>query len=288
MNVKFVLILCTLFVCGLTARLPKVRISTFRESTKTSASRNSATRAIVGRIANGQPANQNQIPHQCVVLSPVGRAFSLCGGSIISAEWVLTAAHCAVGYYQYNLRFGSITSTIGGQVQTSFESISHPDYNSKNLNNDIAIISIPTPLTFSPSIQSIRLPTNSQIGSTFRDVSAVVSGWGTTSHGSSTSQTLNWAGMRVISNGECSDVFGADVVVDHVVCATGSGGPTQGHCPGDSGSPLTILEGGVRTQIGVVSFGAAAGCDLLYPSGYMRTANFIHWINEQTGIAVRP
>lgn len=199
-----------------------------------------------------------------------------------------SAAHCVEGYSQFNLRFGSLTSTIGGQVQISFEAIRHPEYNDKTLNNDIGIISIPTPLTFSPSIQSIRLPTNSQIGSTFRDVSAVVSGWGSTSHGSGASQILNWAGMRVIPNGECSDVFGAEVVVDHVVCATGSGGPTQGHCPGDSGSPLSILEGGVRTQIGVVSFGAASGCDLAYPSGYMRTANFIHWINEHTGIPVRP
>lgn len=199
-----------------------------------------------------------------------------------------SAAHCTEGYSQFNLRFGALTSTIGGQLQTSFESISHPDYNLDNLNNDIAIISIPTPLTFSPSIQSIRLPTNSQIGSTFRDVSAVVSGWGATSHGSGASQILRWAGMRVIGNGECGDYFGDDVVVDHVVCATGSGGPTQGHCSGDSGSPLTIDEAGVRTQIGVVSFGAAAGCDRPYPSGYMRTANFIHWINEHTGIPVRP
>lgn len=173
-------------------------------------------------------------------------------------------------------------------MQISFEAISHPAFDIRTLNNDIAVISIPTPLTFSSSIQSIRLPTNGQIGSTFRDVSAVVSGWGSTSHGSGPSQILRWAGMRVIANGECSDVYGAEVIVNHVLCATGSGGPTQGHCPGDSGGPLTIVEAGVRTQIGIVSFGASSGCDLAYPSGYMRTANFIHWINEQTGIAVRP
>jgi len=281
--------LCTLFVCGLTARLPNVRVSTYRESIKVAASKNLANKApiIVGRIANGQPATENQIPYQCAVLSPVGNAFSLCGGSIISAEWVLTAAHCTVGYSQYNLRFGSLTSTIGGQVQISFESISHPEYDPVQFHFDVAIISIPTPLTFTQSIQPIRLPTNSQLGSTFRDVSAVVSGWGATSHGSGASQILIWAGMRVISNTECQDVFG-DVVVDHVICATGSGGPTQGHCSGDSGSPLTIAEGAVRTQIGVASFSAAAGCDTPYPSGYMRTANFIHWIYEHTGIPVRP
>lgn len=279
-------------------QFPKVPITTFRNSAKASAS----------RIANGLPATENQIPHQCAILSPVGGAFAICGGSIISNEWVLTgkrsnqtenpffsrpfvshsAAHCTVGYTQHNLRFGAITATIGGQVQTAFGSISHPEYDPETLNNDISVIQIPTPLTFSPAIQSIRLPTNGQLGSTFVGNTAVVSGWGATSQGSGASQVLNWANMRVISNTECRDYFEDEVVADTVLCATGSGGPTQGHCSGDSGGPLSIAEGGVRTLIGVVSFSAAAGCDLPFPSGYTRTANYIHWIYEQTGIPVRP
>lgn len=106
------------------------------------------------------------------------------------------------------------------------------------MNYDISVIPIPTPLVFSPAIRSIRLPTNRQASSTFLDVTAVVSGWGSTRHGGGASQTLNWAGMRVISNSECGDYYGNDVVSGHVVCATGSGGPTQGHCSGDSGSPV--------------------------------------------------
>lgn len=199
-----------------------------------------------------------------------------------------SAAHCTVGYTQHNLRFGALTSTIGGQVQTSFEAISHEDYNSETLNNDIAVIRIPNPLVFTPAIQSVRLPTNGQIGSTFLDAAAVVSGWGSTSHGSGASQLLNWADMRVISNAFCRDTYGEDIVPDQVLCAIGAGGSAQNTCGGDSGSPLTILQGGVRTQIGLVSFGAASGCDLGYPSGYTRTTHFIHWIFDKTGIPVRP
>ncbi len=94
--------------------------------------------------------------------------------------------------------------------------------------------------------------------------------------------------MRVISNTVCMNTFGGQVVVPHVLCATGMHSANQGHCGGDSGGPLTIVEAGVSTQIGIVSFGAASGCDLPYPSGYMRTANFIHWIHEKTGIPIRP
>ncbi len=52
------------------------------------------------------------------------------------------------------------------------------------MNYDISVIPIPSPLTFTPAIQAIRLPSNGQIDSTFVDVTAVVSGWGSTSEGS--------------------------------------------------------------------------------------------------------
>lgn len=177
--------------------------------------------------------------------------------------------------------------TAGGQAQTAFGSISHPGYNSVNMNYDISIIPIPSPLTFSAAIQSIRLPTNGQISATFVDATAVVSGWGSTANGAGASQILNWVNMRVISNTACMNIFGGAVVVSHVVCATGISNASQGHCGGDSGGPLTIVEGGIPTQIGVVSFGASTGCDLPYPSGYMRTANFVQWIYENAGIPVR-
>lgn len=95
--------------------------------------------------------------------------------------------------------------------------------------------------------------------------------------------------MRVIPNAQCAGIFGAGVVVGHVDCGLGYTTPAnQGHCGGDSGGPLTILEAGIPTQIGVVSFGAAAGCHLGRPSGYIRSANFVSWIAGHTGIAVRP
>lgn len=155
------------------------------------------------------------------------------------------------------------------------------------MNFDISVIPIPSPLTFTAAIQAIRLPTNGQINSTFVDTTAVVSGWGSTVQGGGASQTLNWVNMRVISNTVCMNTFGGAVVVGHVVCATGIASSSQGHCGGDSGGPLTVVEAGATTLIGVVSFGAATGCDLPYPSGYMRTANFVHWIHETTGIPVR-
>jgi secreted trypsin-like serine protease len=277
---KFLIVLCALVACSLGGRV-KVGISTFQSSVKTS--------AALGRIVNGHPAQPNQIPHQCSILSPVGGgSFSVCGGSLISPDWVLTAAHCAIGLAQQNVRCGTLQLTTGGTIQNSFGTIVHPQYNPTTLNNDVAVIPLPTSLVTGPSMQPIRLPTAGQAGSSFLDARARVSGWGATTSGGGVSNTLNYVDKRVISNTECAAIFGTAVVVSHVVCGLGYDAPNQSHCGGDSGGPLTIEEGGIPTQIGVVSFGAAAGCDLGFPAGYMRTADFVSWVNQHTSIPIRP
>lgn len=235
------------------------------------------------RISNGHAAAANQFPFQVAVSSVGGN----CGGSIISNAWVLCAAHCT-GAAQINLRFGSLNRLTGGIAQTSFHRVNHPNFNPVNLNNDVSVVSIPAPLAFTAAIASIRLPTAAQVGTTFVGVQATVSGWGEIFPGSGSQTLLRWVHMRVIPNAQCAAVFGTSAVVGHVVCALGYAQPAnQAHCGGDSGGPLTIVEGATRTQIGVVAFGATAGCNLGFPSGYMRTANFVHWINQHTGIPVR-
>jgi len=278
-KMKFLIVLCAVVAC-VAARVAKVDISTFQDSLKASRS--------LGRIVNGSPATANQIPHQASVLAPVTGGFNVCGGSVISNLWILTAAHCTQNT-QYNVRVGTLQLQAGGTVLTSFNAINHPSYNPVNLNNDVSVIQLPSALAFSAAIQSIRLPTATQVGTSFVDVQSVVSGFGATGPNTGVSTTLNWVNMRPIPNAECASVYGTAVVVAHVVCGLGYFNPAnQGHCGGDSGGPLTIVEGGILTQIGVVSFGAAAGCHLGFPSGYMRTANFVAWIATNTGIAVRP
>jgi len=236
------------------------------------------------RIANGHPAVANQFPFQVALLTPGG---GVCGGSLIASNWVLSAAHCTVGT-QHSLRFGTIQRTTGGIAQTSFHRVNHPAFNPVNLNNDISVLSVPTPLTFTAAIQSIRLPTAGQVGTTWVGVQATVSGHGNLGPGTPVQALLRWVHMRPITNAACAATYGTATVVAHTICAVGYVNPAnQGHCGGDSGGPLTVLEGGIRTQIGVVVFGAAAGCHLGHPSGYARTGHFTGWVNQHTGIPVR-
>ena len=55
---------------------------------------------------------------------------------------------------------------------------------------------------------------------------------------------------------------------------------------GDSGGALGVQESdGIVTQVGVVSFGAAAGCTRGFPVGFARVTSFLTWISSVTGLS---
>lgn len=111
---------------------------------------------------------------------------------------------------------------------------------------------------------------------------ATISGWGRTSDGSSaTSAFLRAAQNNIVTNALCAQTFGS-IIVESTICKSTAG--IQGGCNGDSGGPLTIAEAGGRLQIGVVSFGSGAGCELGFPSGFARVTSFRQWIQTTSQI----
>jgi len=55
---------------------------------------------------------------------------------------------------------------------------------------------------------------------------------------------------------------------------------------GDSCGPLVYLESDdIYTEVGIVSFGAAAGCELGHPAAFIRVTSYHKWITSNTGVS---
>jgi len=238
-----------------------------------------------GRIVGGAIVTPGAHPYQAGLLMAFGGGTGLCGGSLVTARTILTAAHCPIGSSSTQVILGAHTlqATEASQVRRTVTNTGsnyrlHGSYNPSNLNNDIAMLIMPTPaIGMTARIQISALPPagNSE---TFAGVTATVSGWGRISDGSSaTSAQLRSTTNTVITNAVCAQTYGTSVVVGSTICITTAGG--RGTCNGDSGGPLTITRAATgKWQVGVVSFGAAAGCQAGFPAGFARVTSFRPWI----------
>ncbi|XP_017478063.1 PREDICTED: serine protease SP24D-like [Rhagoletis zephyria] len=225
------------------------------------------------RIVGGKNAAEDQFPHQ-VSLQVAGQHY--CGGSIISANYVVTAAHCVIGDQgqtlpasMVTLRAGSTQIHSGGVLVRIAKIIIHPLYVS-NI-NDIALLRLSTPLTFSKSIKAIPLA----ISNPPTGASVIVSGWGNLRQNGAQPTHLQYTTLRSISTLQCRRQIA--YVPTSVVCLAHTSG--NGICYGDSGGPA-IYKGKL---IGVANF-IIRECGLSFPDGYAKISFFRSWLRENSDL----
>merc|ERR550519_2058959 len=155
-----------------------------------------------GRIVGGEDAYYGEFPHQIALLR---------GGSIVSPNMVVTAAHCCDGQSASRLgvAVGShkLHSTDSDQenIQVS-RVIMHEDYDSWNINNDICLLELESSITMGSHVATIALPSSNEEYS--EGTMCTVTGWGTTSEGGSLANTLQKVEVPVVSDDHCRDAYG--------------------------------------------------------------------------------
>uniref|UniRef100_A0A182JE88 Uncharacterized protein n=1 Tax=Anopheles atroparvus TaxID=41427 RepID=A0A182JE88_ANOAO len=201
-------------------------------------------RGTSSRIVGGVLASIEEVPYQ-VSLRYLG--YHICGGSIISYAWVLTAAHCLDWYpnnEEITVHTGSSNRSTGGSVHEVFYFHLHEDYDVIEFQWDVATIRVRTPMV---GAGQAVVPLASGAEWTIGE-SVTVTGWGYTVARGDLVDELQLVRLEAVSRAACNQSW-TGYITDDMVCA---GGADVDACDGDSGGPA--VQGGV--QYGIVSWGA--------------------------------
>ncbi|XP_077589836.1 polyserase-2-like [Stigmatopora nigra] len=232
------------------------------------------------RIVGGQDANDGDWPWQ-VSLHRNGNHF--CGASLINNQWLLTAAHCLASVTPQLAYLGRLrqSGSNPNEVSRSINRIIiHPNYNPRSFDNDIGLLRLSSPVTFSNFIRPVCL---ADTPSTFFDgTDSWVTGWGRIEEGGAMPQNLMEVEVPVVGNRQCNcDYNPTYQITDNMICAgLREGGKDS--CQGDSGGPMMSKDGSRWVQSGVISFGI--GCARPeFPGVYARVSRYRGWISDQLG-----
>lgn len=234
------------------------------------------------RIIGGSSASNGEFKYSISMQDTQGH---FCGGSLITPNLVLTAAHCLGGSYDVIVGRTKNINGSGGQSIPKKQEIRHPKYNSQKTDDDFAILVLNEAVDMSDNnVGLVKLNTQSSYPSVGSKVTVI--GWGET-QARGLSNDLLKVEVEVISNQECDSSSGSvggysdnynGQISDSMMCANVDGGGKDA-CQGDSGGPCVVETNGQHTQVGVVSWGI--GCaSAAFPGVYSRISEAFDWIDD--------
>ncbi|KAM4723147.1 ovochymase-2 [Rhinophrynus dorsalis] len=220
--------------------------------------------SLLSRIVGGRSASKGQHPWM-VSLKRDGKHF--CGGTIVSATHVITAAHCvndkyAFIYVKVYIRDYDIKEKDSTEQVFSLKSITkHPNFSPiRPINFDIAVLQLDGSITFDKNIQPACLPNPDDVFSP--GFLCVALGWGRLQENGHLPTSLQEVYLPIIEGRTCLNVMATlrgSIVFDTILCA---GFPEGGKdaCQGDSGGPLLCQRPhGSWVLVGVTSWGMGCG-----------------------------
>nr|ATU82438.1 venom S1 protease 24 [Lethocerus distinctifemur] len=235
------------------------------------------------RIVNGVETRANEFPFMVAVIDTF-RGSQFCGGSLISAYHVLTAAHCT---YKHLISGRSISVVIGDhnlyrddetnatRTIEVVRIVQHLEYNAWSLKNDISLLVLGERVEFNKLVGPVCL---SKVQLEIPTQYVTIIGWGNLRWQGSSPDVLQKVHVRVVHRSSCSEVF---FLVDDInptqICTYAS---AKASCQGDSGGPVVWLDPETNryVQVGLVSFGTV--CADTNPTVHTDVTAYYDWIQD--------
>lgn len=176
-----------------------------------------------GKIVGGEEIEISQAPYQVLLLEALGNdEANECGGSIISPNFILTAAHCTYGTNEKNWTVYAGSNILAAGEQYKVKKITnHPRYVAATKNYDFALMELATKMTLEDEVKEvIELPArNDKIAD---GTAGFVSGWGDVEESGASSDVLRGVTVFTVKQSDCMKAY--PTMTNKMFCAGVPGG----------------------------------------------------------------
>ncbi|XP_017845985.1 chymotrypsin-2 [Drosophila busckii] len=221
------------------------------------------------RIVGGETAEVGFAPYQVSLQYEL--AAHNCGGAILNAQWIITAAHCVAHFppERVIVIVGTNQYEQPGAVHHTAQIFVHGSYDKPDMHNDIALLKLQQNITFNALTQPIDLP----VAPLQEPAEIVLTGWGAREPNGESIKQLQKLSMRFVNLADCMDIFNhtKSLGVGHICTYSKEG---AGGCHGDSGGPL-VSNGRL---VGLVNWGYPCAKGL--PDVQANVYYFLDWIRR--------
>ncbi|XP_077325130.1 ovochymase-1 isoform X2 [Lithobates pipiens] len=237
-----------------------------------------SARWLLNRVIGGEEACPNCWPWNVELMFQEN---FLCSGVILSANWVLTVAHCLLSPDP------SLYVIIGGihdrflnesseQRRNVLTVTAHENFDLITFDYDVGLLQVEKPFVFNDFVRPVCLP---RMDEPLEPSSlCVVTGWGNMKE--ELSRRLQLLQVPILNASVCNTTYHPGMISERMICAGFPDSGGKDACKGDSGGPLVCRNTNNSYVVyGIVSWGV--GCARpRKPGVYTRVRSFLRWIED--------